>query len=109
MPEPATGPISAGSATTPIAPPPRPRRARSHLVAGGAVLAVYALVAILGPWLAPYGANDQDLLDVLAPATSAHWLGTDQIGRDLFSRLLVGTRFTLVAALISVALAAAGG
>jgi ABC-type dipeptide/oligopeptide/nickel transport system permease subunit len=76
-----------------------------HLGAGGGVLALYAAVALLGPWLAPYDANDQDLLGVLRPASTEHWLGTDQIGRDLLSRLVLGTRFTLTAAVACVVLA----
>jgi ABC-type dipeptide/oligopeptide/nickel transport system permease subunit len=78
-------------------------------VAGGGLLLVYAALAAFGPWVIPYGENEQDLLGVLAPASSEHWLGTDQIGRDLLSRLVVGARFTLTAALVSVALAALAG
>ena len=85
------------------------RRRGLHLVVGGGLLLVYLALAILGPWVAPYGANDQDLLGVLAPASGEHWLGTDQIGRDLLSRLVVGARFTLTAAVVSVTLAAALG
>jgi ABC-type dipeptide/oligopeptide/nickel transport system permease subunit len=70
------------------------------------VLAVYVALAAVGPRVAPYGENEQDLLGVLAPASAAHWLGTDQIGRDLLSRLVLGARFTLTAAIVSVALAA---
>jgi ABC-type dipeptide/oligopeptide/nickel transport system permease subunit len=69
----------------------------------------YVALAALGPWLTPYGENEQDLLDVLAPASAEHWLGTDQIGRDLLSRIVVGARFTLVAAVVSVVLAASVG
>lgn len=86
----------------------RPRRGVQLLVGGG-VLLTYAALAALGPWLAPYGANEQDLLGVLSPASAEHWLGTDQIGRDLLSRLIVGARFTLTAAVVSVAVAAGIG
>jgi ABC-type dipeptide/oligopeptide/nickel transport system permease subunit len=86
------------------------RRSRSlHLLVGGGLLLGYVALAALGPWLAPYGENEQDLLGVLSPASAEHWLGTDQIGRDLLSRLIVGARFTLTAALVSVALAASIG
>jgi ABC-type dipeptide/oligopeptide/nickel transport system permease subunit len=80
-----------------------------HLLVGGGLLLGYAALAALGPMLAQYGENEQDLLGVLAPASGEHWLGTDQIGRDLLSRLIVGARFTLSAAVISVALAASIG
>jgi ABC-type dipeptide/oligopeptide/nickel transport system permease subunit len=70
------------------------------------VLLLYLGLAVIGPRVVPYGANDQDLLGVLEPASAAHWLGTDQIGRDLLSRLVIGARFTLTAAVVSVTLAA---
>jgi ABC-type dipeptide/oligopeptide/nickel transport system permease subunit len=85
------------------------RERRLHLAVGGSLLLVYLALAVLGPWLAPFGPNEQDLLEVLAPVSAAHWLGTDQIGRDLLSRLVVGARFTVTAALVSVALAVAIG
>src|SRR5262245_20583259 len=90
--------------------PRRPGRRRGlHLLVGGGLLLAYVALAALGPWLAPYGENEQDLLGMLSPASGEHWLGTDQIGRDLLSRLVVGARFTLTAAVVSVALAAALG
>jgi ABC-type dipeptide/oligopeptide/nickel transport system permease subunit len=82
------------------------RRHGLHLPVGGTLLLLYVALAAVGPWVAPYGENEQDLLGVLAPASGEHWLGTDQIGRDLLSRLVVGTRFTLTAAVVSVTLAA---
>ncbi|MYQ51732.1 MULTISPECIES: ABC transporter permease [unclassified Streptomyces] len=63
-----------------------------------AVLAVIALLALLGPWLAP-----QDPLatsdHVLAAASGSHWLGTDHLGRDVFSRLLDGSRVSVLGSL----------
>ena len=88
---------------------PARRRRGLHLAVGGGLLLGYVAVAALGPWLAPYGENEQDLLGVLSPSSPEHWLGTDQIGRDLLSRLIVGARFTLTAAVVSVALAASIG
>ena len=58
------------------------------------------LVALLAPWLCRYGPNDQDLLMRLQPPSALHWLGTDQLGRDLWSRLLFGTRPTLIIVLL---------
>jgi peptide/nickel transport system permease protein len=99
-----------GPALASAAAPSRTRRPRGpHLSVGGALLLAYLALAAVGPWLAPYGPNEQDLLGVLAPASRDHWLGTDQIGRDLLSRLVVGTRFTLTASVLSVCLAAALG
>ena len=77
-----------------------------YLAVGAIMLAAYAAVALFGGWIAPYGGNEQDLLNVLAAPSAEHWLGTDLIGRDLLSRLILGTRFTLAMALASVAIAA---
>jgi ABC-type dipeptide/oligopeptide/nickel transport system permease subunit len=88
----------------------RARRQRNlPLLLGGSLLAVYAVIAVFAPWIAPQDPNAQDLLAVLERPSAAHWLGTDQIGRDMLSRLIVGTRFTLAAALLSVAIAGAIG
>jgi len=68
-------------------------------VFGGAVLAVVALVCLVGPWFSPYGYEDQDLaLGASAPGWS-HWLGTDVLGRDLLVRLLYGGRISLAVGL----------
>jgi peptide/nickel transport system permease protein len=63
---------------------------------GIAVLAVAILVAIAGPWLSPYDPNANDLLNRLKPPSAAHWFGTDDLGRDIFSRLLAATRISIV-------------
>ena len=86
-------------------PPAPPRRRNLPLAIGGTLLAAYAAIALLAPWIAPQDPNAQDLLAVLERPSAQHWLGTDQIGRDLLSRLVVGTRFTLAASLLSVAIA----
>ncbi len=59
------------------------------------VLAVIVLAAILAPVVAPYDPNEPDLLNVLSNPTTAHWFGTDALGRDIFSRLIWGARLTL--------------
>ncbi len=88
----------------------RPGRRRNWpLWIGTSLLVVYIAVACFGPLVAPHDPNAQDLLGVLEAPSPAHLLGTDQIGRDLFARLIVGARFTLSAALLAVAIAAAIG
>lgn len=80
-----------------------------NLVAGSLILLVYVLVALLAPVLAPYGPNEQNLLATLAPPSPEHLFGTDHIGRDILSRVLVGTRYSLLICLVSVVLGALGG
>lgn len=82
-----------------------PRQVNLPLWIGMALLGIYLLIAVFGPLLAPYDPNAQDLIGVLEAPSSAHLMGTDQIGRDILARLIVGTRFTLSAALLAVAIA----
>jgi peptide/nickel transport system permease protein len=64
----------------------------------GAVLVTVALLTALAPWIAPYDPNTLDMRNMLAGPSSDHWLGTDQLGRDVLTRLLYGGRSTLVIA-----------
>jgi ABC-type dipeptide/oligopeptide/nickel transport system ATPase component/ABC-type dipeptide/oligopeptide/nickel transport system permease subunit len=73
------------------------------------VLAVVVLAGVLSPWLAPVDANFADIGKVLAPPDGANLLGTDGGGRDVFSRLLVGGRTTLLSALVCAGVAIAVG
>jgi peptide/nickel transport system permease protein len=57
--------------------------------------------AIFAPVLAPYAYTDQDLLQVAQPPSADHWLGTDEIGRDIFSRILYGARTATLVAIFS--------
>jgi peptide/nickel transport system permease protein len=65
------------------------------------VLAVVVIVALLGPWLAPYDPLAQDTDAALQGSSLAHLLGTDYVGRDVLSRLLAGAPVSLVAALLA--------
>lgn len=69
------------------------------------VLLVVVVVAIGGPLLAPYGVNSIDVMNALKAPSAAHWFGTDDLGRDVFSRVLVATRTSLQIAVVSVAFA----
>lgn len=78
------------------------RFARSRLAAAGlAITTVVVFVALFAPWLTPFDPDDQDILSRLLPPLSRsteglHLLGTDALGRDLLSRLLVGSRISLL-------------
>jgi ABC-type dipeptide/oligopeptide/nickel transport system permease subunit len=74
---------------------------RHHLSrAGLVIIAVLCALAIFAPVVAPYSPYDQDLYHVLAPPSAMHWLGTDNLGRDLFSRLLYGARVSLFVGIV---------
>ena len=79
------------------------------LVAGGFVL-LLVLVAVIAPWIVPFDAEnffDYDALN--SPPTATHWFGVDSLGRDIFSRILMGARISLAAGFISVAVGAVIG
>ncbi|MGV0805583.1 ABC transporter permease [Mycolicibacterium setense] len=74
-----------------------------------AVLIAVLVVALAASWIAPYGINDIDVPSALQGPGTAHWFGTDELGRDVFSRVLVAIAASLRVAVISVALAAGIG
>ena len=73
------------------------RMARQNkLAAFSAVLiALVLLLAVFAPLVAPYGEAEQDVLARLQPPSAAHWFGTDELGRDVLSRILYGSRLSL--------------
>lgn len=71
----------------------------------GLVLAVLACCALFPSLLAPHDPNAQDLSNIFASPSGLHWLGTDDVGRDVLSRLIVGARTSLAASFIAVAVA----
>ncbi|HEU5431008.1 MAG TPA: nickel transporter permease, partial [Thermomicrobiales bacterium] len=74
-------------------------------MAGLIVVAVLIVVAIAAPHITPYPPNDQSFRIKLKPPSAAHWFGTDEFGRDIFSRVLVGTRIALWVGIVPVAVA----
>ncbi|WP_105429790.1 ABC transporter permease [Neorhizobium sp. T6_25] len=74
-----------------------------------AYLSVLVLAAIFAPVIAPYAPNKQNLMDLLAPPSGAHWLGTDDLGRDTLSRLIYGSYNALYAASLAVGIGVAIG
>jgi len=69
-------------------------------MAGAALVVMLYLIALLAPWLSPYDPRAIDFGAVLQPPSFAHWMGTDESGRDVFSRVLWGARVSLIVALI---------
>jgi peptide/nickel transport system permease protein len=64
-------------------------------VAGMVVIILFVLAALFAPWIAPYGVYKQNLAPVYSNPSSQHILGTDELGRDIFSRLLYAARLSL--------------
>ena len=77
---------------------------RKTAVAGLIIIFLLVIIAIIGPYVTPY-----DYANTLAGPSAKHWFGTDNYGRDILSRMLVGTRLTLGVALSSVVVGAALG
>ena len=65
--------------------------------------ALFLICAIFAPWIAPFG-NGEIVGDVWAPMSSDHLLGTDNLGRDLLSRMIYGARITIFIAVLATAL-----
>jgi len=77
---------------------------RNRLAAAAlVVLAAVHVLVLLAPWIAPYGPEVVSLIERLQPPSRQHWLGTDEYGRDVLTRLLYGGRVSLAVALWSMA------
>ncbi|MET3662944.1 ABC transporter permease [Aquamicrobium ahrensii] len=92
------------------------RQVRDHLALigtatwiGGGILLVLGIAALLAPVLAPYDPDAIDYRALLSSPSADHWLGTDELGRDIFSRLLFGARLSLLVAFASVLIGIGAG
>ncbi|MGW1411110.1 ABC transporter permease [Streptomyces sp. NPDC002403] len=98
--------VVTGPAGTDPAGPRAPGRRGTRLlrgrktVIGLGILAFFAVIAVIGPWIAPY---DPDTMSdqLLRPPSGAHWFGTTQTGQDVLSQILVGTRGVLVVGFVA--------
>jgi peptide/nickel transport system permease protein len=80
--------------------------ARNRLaVIAGVVVAILVVFAVAAPALAPWDPNRHDTRRILAPPSAQHWMGTDQLGRDVLSRVLYGARVSLAVGFVSVGIA----
>lgn len=75
-------------------------------VAGGAMVLLFVLIAALAPVIAPYDPSLPNFMDRLQAPSARHWLGTDPLGRDMLSRIVYGSRYSLLTGLVSVGIAA---
>jgi peptide/nickel transport system permease protein len=78
-------------------------------VVSAIVLGVIVLVAVAAGWITPFGVNDVDVPSALQPPSGDHWFGTDELGRDVLSRVLVATQASMRVAVVSVAFAVVVG
>ncbi|KMO35530.1 ABC transporter permease [Methylobacterium aquaticum] len=99
-----------------LAPPPSTLRHAGYVLRDNPLTAVAAagaallcLVALFSPWLTPYDPVASDVSVALQPPSAAHWAGTDQLGRDVLSRIIAATRLDLAIALSAVSLSFALG
>ncbi len=67
------------------------------------------VVSLLAPWISPYDPNATNTSELIKPPSAAHWMGTDELGRDVLSRIISGTRISLVVGVIAVLIALASG
>jgi peptide/nickel transport system permease protein len=98
-------PVADPSADSPL------RRAWARLASrksalfGLAVIILLIAMAVLAPWIAPFDPAQQSWTSVRKPPSSLHWFGTDESGRDLFSRVVYGAQASLLAGVVSVSIA----
>jgi peptide/nickel transport system permease protein len=79
---------------------------RNRLALASLIIVLFLIaMALSAPWIAPYDPNEPDMQDILSMPSSRHLLGTDQLGRDLLSRIIWGARISLQVGIIAVGLA----
>jgi peptide/nickel transport system permease protein len=79
-------------------------RRNPRMIVGGAIVLAWLVIAAFAPFLAPYDPIKVNVTDSLIPPGGAHWLGTDDLGRDVLSRVMWGSRVSLSVGVISVSI-----
>ncbi|HET8567394.1 MAG TPA: ABC transporter permease [Candidatus Limnocylindria bacterium] len=79
-------------------------RRNPRIVVGGSLVLFLVLMALLAPWLAPYDPTLVDVSRALEPPSAEHLIGTDDLGRDVLSRVVWGSRISLAVGIIAVAI-----
>src|SRR3979409_2058526 len=82
---------------------------RKLVLAGAATLMVVTLLALFAPWITPYGPMAMKISDRMQSPNLAHWFGTDELGRDVFSRVVFGARYSLMIGALVVLISVTGG
>jgi peptide/nickel transport system permease protein len=83
--------------------------ARRVVLVGAAILAVMAIVALAAPWITPYDPMSLKVLDRLQSPRATHWFGSDELGRDVFSRVVFGARYSLMIGALVVLMSVGAG
>lgn len=91
-PSPLGAPVPATGAASPFGQILRRLYSRPTSAFGTTVVLLFLLVALTGPLIAPFGENEQIFTAARQPPSGEHWFGTDRLGRDVFSRVLLGAR-----------------
>jgi peptide/nickel transport system permease protein len=78
---------------------------RKGAIFGLAVITLFVLIAVFAPLIAPYDPTQQSWTTIRKPPSMKHWFGTDESGRDLFSRVIFGARASLLAGVVSISIA----
>jgi peptide/nickel transport system permease protein len=87
-----------------------PRLQRNRLAMAGAIVVMaLLLVSLLAPWIAPHNPTEINAWQILSPPSGSHWFGTDELGRDVFSRVLYGSRISLKVGFVAIGIAVVVG
>jgi len=80
-------------------------RANKFAVSGALLVLLAVVLSITAPFITPYGPNTLDAYHVLLPPSVAHWCGTDEVGRDVFTRMIYGARISLIVGFVAIGIA----
>src|SRR6476646_5036127 len=105
----ATVPMTRAPSRSPSAIIVRKLFRRKLVLAGAAILVVLTLLALFAPWVTPYDPMAMKISDRIQSPRLAHWFGTDELGRDVFARVVVGARYSLMIGALVVLISVTGG
>jgi peptide/nickel transport system permease protein len=105
----ATVPVTGAPSRSPSAIIVRKLFRRKLVLAGAAILVVVTLLGLFAPWVTPYDPMAMKISDRIQSPRLAHWFGTDELGRDVFSRVVFGARYSLTIGALVVLISVTGG